>query len=166
MYSIDEFGPIIHEFDPWFNYRAAEYLAAFGLERFYKWYDYMSWYPLGRPVGTTIYPGIQLTAVWIHQLSNWLPPMEIKVPAYVRMVVPFLNQLRRMGARWVPKIPKVLTIAPIATMAVMSIIPAHLMRSVSGEFDNECVAIWSLCCTFWLWTRSIRTPQSWPWGIL
>ena len=26
-----------------FNYRAAEYLSVFGLERFYKWYDYMSW---------------------------------------------------------------------------------------------------------------------------
>ena len=25
----------------------------------------MVWYPLGRPVGTTIYPGMQFTAVWI-----------------------------------------------------------------------------------------------------
>ena len=42
LYSVEEYGPIIHEFDPWFNYRAAQYMADNGLERFFKWYDYMS----------------------------------------------------------------------------------------------------------------------------
>lgn len=58
-------GRVIHEFDPWFNYRATEYLAAHGSERFFKWFDHTVWYPLGRPVGTTIYPGMQFAAVWI-----------------------------------------------------------------------------------------------------
>eukprot|EP00490_Sorites_sp_Unknown_P014897 CAMPEP_0114676340 /NCGR_PEP_ID=MMETSP0191-20121206/49108_1 /TAXON_ID=126664 /ORGANISM="Sorites sp." /LENGTH=67 /DNA_ID=CAMNT_0001947181 /DNA_START=63 /DNA_END=263 /DNA_ORIENTATION=+ len=31
LYPIKDFGYIIHEFDPWFNYRAAEYLAEHGL---------------------------------------------------------------------------------------------------------------------------------------
>merc|ERR1712107_497915 len=44
-------------------------------------------------------------------------------------------------------------------------IPAHLMRSVGGQFDNECVAMACFVATFWLWCRSIRTPNSWPWGI-
>ena len=61
------FGHIIHEFDPWFNYRAAEYLAQHGLTRFFRWYDYMSWYPIGRPIGTTIYPGMQIWAVGIYE---------------------------------------------------------------------------------------------------
>ena len=59
------YGNVIHEFDPWFNYRATEYLAANGWHAFFHWFDYMSWYPLGRPVGTTIYPGMQITAVAI-----------------------------------------------------------------------------------------------------
>ena len=29
----EEYGLVIHEFDPWFNYRAAEYLAANGWQR-------------------------------------------------------------------------------------------------------------------------------------
>ena len=41
MYSIEEYGTVIHEFDPWFNVRAAQYLADNGVERFFKWYDYM-----------------------------------------------------------------------------------------------------------------------------
>ena len=65
MYAIHTYGYVIHEFDPWFNYRATEYLAERGWYAFFHWFDYMSWYPLGRPVGTTIYPGMQITAVAI-----------------------------------------------------------------------------------------------------
>ena len=73
MYAIEEYGPVIHEFDPYFNYRATEYLYQHGWKAFSQWFDYMSWYPLGRPVGTTIYPGMQVTAVFIknHILPDW-----------------------------------------------------------------------------------------------
>ena len=50
LYAVKEYGRIIHEFDPWFNYRATEYLAEHGWFKFCNWFDYMSWYPLGRPV--------------------------------------------------------------------------------------------------------------------
>ncbi|KAL3780944.1 hypothetical protein ACHAWO_003984 [Cyclotella atomus] len=63
--SIEEFGMIIHDLDPYFNWRATQYLYDNGSAKFFKWFDHMSWYPLGRPVGTTIYPGMQFTAVFI-----------------------------------------------------------------------------------------------------
>merc|ERR1711871_1792219 len=70
MFAINTYGRVIHEFDPWFNFRATEYLERNGWDAFFKWFDYESWYPLGRPVGTTIYPGMQITAVWIHNFLN------------------------------------------------------------------------------------------------
>ena len=51
LYAIREYGTVIHEFDPWFNYRATEYLDEHGWHAFFHWFDYESWYPLGRPVG-------------------------------------------------------------------------------------------------------------------
>jgi dolichyl-diphosphooligosaccharide--protein glycosyltransferase len=45
---------VIHEFDPYFNYRAAEYLWANGWNAFAHWYDDMVWYPLGRPVSISL----------------------------------------------------------------------------------------------------------------
>jgi len=42
---------VIHEFDPYFNFRAAQYLYDNGWKAFVQWYDYLVWYPLGRPVG-------------------------------------------------------------------------------------------------------------------
>merc|ERR1719456_2149231 len=86
LYSVEEYGPIIHEFDPWFNYRAAQYMADNGLERFFKWYDYMSWYPLGRPIGTTIYPGMQITSVAIHEVQKWFVAQTIAVPSPFRLL--------------------------------------------------------------------------------
>ena len=65
LHAITEYGLVIHEFDPWFNFRATEYLDENGWEMFKYWFDYKSWYPLGRPVGTTIYPGLQITSVFI-----------------------------------------------------------------------------------------------------
>jgi len=45
-------------------------------------------------------------------------------------------------------------------------IPAHLMRSMAGEFDNEAHAMAWFCATFYFWCRSVRTPRSWPWAVL
>ena len=73
LHSITEYGRVIHEFDPYFNYRATEYMWQHGWTKFSKWFDYMSWYPLGRPVGTTIYPGMQATSCLIKKyiLPGW-----------------------------------------------------------------------------------------------
>jgi len=56
--------------------------------------------------------------------------------------------------------------AGLGSAVVMAGIPAHLMRSMAGEFDNEAVAMTTFCATFWLWCRALRTPSSWHWGIL
>merc|ERR1719409_1044469 len=74
LYAIRNYGYVIHEFDPWFNYRATEYLDEKGWHAFFHWFDYESWYPLGRPVGTTIYPGMQITSVAIKRVLNAFVP--------------------------------------------------------------------------------------------
>ena len=43
-----------------------------------------------------------------------------------------------------------------AAAAIMSIIPAHIMRSVGGGYDNECVAMTALALTFYCWCRALR----------
>ena len=88
LYAIRQFGYVIHEFDPWFNYRATEYLDEHGWKAFFHWFDYDSWYPLGRPVGTTIYPGMQISSVVIkHTLNSLGNPISLNdvccmVPAW------------------------------------------------------------------------------------
>jgi len=159
LYAIKEYGLVIHEFDPWFNFRATQYLADNGLYAFLHWFDYMSWYPLGRPVGTTIYPGMQITSVLIWKTLNFFGiPISLNdvccyVPAWFGVVATiFLGLLawECSGSRS----------AGVMASLIMSIIPAHIMRSVGGGYDNESVAISAMCITFFCWCRALRSPQS------
>jgi len=202
LYPVKDFGYIIHEFDPWFNYRAAEYLAENGLTKFFHWYDYESWYPLGRPIGTTIYPGMQITAVVIWETIKALPDFSYEVPGAVRsLAATFTKFIRAQGGSFIPPVPKAIFLnkwsmndicvmmpawfgsiaslftglltyevsrsmnAALCGVGIMAVIPAHLMRSVAGEFDNEAVAMAAIVSTSWLWVRAVRTPSSWLWGI-
>jgi dolichyl-diphosphooligosaccharide--protein glycosyltransferase len=195
LHGIKIFGYLVHGWDPTFNNRAAKYLAKHGWHAFFHWYDTMSWYPLGRPVGTTIYPGMQIFVVWVWEAMKSIPKVTYSLPEVVTTYVPrdlryhlpgegtlafgplTLNQVTCLSGAWLGGVATffiaLLTAetseslgAGVVAAFVMAGIPAHLMRSMAGEFDNEAVAMSCFCATFWLWCRSLRTPGSWPWGFL
>jgi len=56
LFSVLRYESMIHEFDPYFNYRTTKYLADEGFYDFHNWFDDRAWYPLGRIIGGTIYP--------------------------------------------------------------------------------------------------------------
>jgi len=39
LFSVIRFESIIHEFDPWFNFRATKYLVKHGFYSFWDWFD-------------------------------------------------------------------------------------------------------------------------------
>ena len=43
----------------------------------------------------------------------------------------------------------------VFTAIIMSIVPAHLLRSVGGGYDNESVATTAMQLTFWTWTCAV-----------
>jgi dolichyl-diphosphooligosaccharide---protein glycosyltransferase len=64
IFSVLRYESVIHEYDPWFNFRSSKYLVDHGIYEFWNWFDKMAWYPLGRNVGGTVYPGIMMTAAF------------------------------------------------------------------------------------------------------
>eukprot|EP00039_Didymoeca_costata_P005752 m.84217 g.84217 ORF g.84217 m.84217 type:complete len:750 (-) comp12958_c0_seq2:72-2321(-) len=165
MAAVNKYGMVIHEFDPWFNYRATEYLVDNGYSKFSTWYDDKVWWPLGRPVGSTVYPGMMITASTLYKGLNAigitvsLNDVCVLIPAVFAM----------FSCVWTYALAREVTkcrISAVLTGLLMAIVPAHLMRSVAGGYDNESVAIPSLCATLYLWIRSIRSETSWPYGIL
>jgi dolichyl-diphosphooligosaccharide---protein glycosyltransferase len=68
QFSVLRYESVIHEYDPYFNYRATVKLVADGLYDFWDWFDHESWYPLGRVIGGTIYPGLMITAAAMHKI--------------------------------------------------------------------------------------------------
>ena len=167
LYAVREYGRIIHEFDPWFNFRATQYLADNGWAKFSRWFDYMSWYPLGRPVGTTIYPGMQVTAVAIwrtlgalgESFRMSLNDVCVFFPAWFGVVATLLTGLLTAECSGDKN-------AAVIAALVMSIVPAHTMRSVAGGYDNESLAVTAMVLTFFVWCRALRNKKSWPIGAL
>ena len=56
LFSVIKYESVIHEFDPYFNYRVTQYLTKNGFYNMWNWFDDRTWYPLGRVVGGTVYP--------------------------------------------------------------------------------------------------------------
>ena len=156
----------------------------------------MVWYPLGRPVGTTIYPGMQFTAVYIKRflLDSWsLNDICCYIPAWFGAAASILVGLltyectipenssssllgwivalvqgeskEKTGKNnsWKPETLGLFSPAlecACCAMGMMAIVPAHLMRSVGGGYDNESIANTAMILTFYFWVRSLRNPQS------
>jgi dolichyl-diphosphooligosaccharide--protein glycosyltransferase len=63
-----DFGFELHEFDPFFNYRATQYIVDNGIDAYFEWNDSLSWYPHGRDVSSYSQIMLHLTAAttyWI-----------------------------------------------------------------------------------------------------
>ena len=82
LFSVIRYESIIHEFDPWFNYRATHHMVTNGYYNFLNWFDERAWYPLGRIVGGTVYPGLMITSGAIHYILN-----SLNITIHIREVI-------------------------------------------------------------------------------
>ncbi|MDF2423567.1 MAG: hypothetical protein OPY09_05085, partial [Nitrosopumilus sp.] len=57
-----DFGFELNEFDPFFNYRATQYIVDNGIPAYFEWNDDLSWYPHGRDVSSNSQIMLHLTA--------------------------------------------------------------------------------------------------------
>ncbi|RNJ78071.1 MAG: hypothetical protein EB829_05580 [Nitrosopumilus sp. H8] len=78
-----EYGFELNEFDPFFNFRATEYMVENGIEEYHNWKDDLSWYPLGRYVDESSQVMLHLTAAvtyWIFGGDSTLYDFTIMFP--------------------------------------------------------------------------------------
>jgi len=57
-----DFGWQLNEFDPFFNYRATQYIIDNGINAYFQWDDNLSWYPHGRDISETSQVMLHITA--------------------------------------------------------------------------------------------------------
>ena len=63
-----QYGFELHEYDPFFNYRATQFIVENGIPAYLDWHDDMSWYPTGRDVVSTSQPMLHITAAISYQI--------------------------------------------------------------------------------------------------
>jgi len=62
------YGFELNEFDPFFNFRATQYLVEHGLAEYFAWHDDMTWYPNGRDISATSQVILHITAAATYQI--------------------------------------------------------------------------------------------------
>jgi len=163
LFSVLRFEAVIHEFDPYFNYRTTKYLADEGFYKFHNWFDDRAWYPLGRIIGGTIYPGLMVTAAVLYHLLHL-----VNITLEVRHICVFLAPLFSSFTTLVTyHLTRELQDAGagLAAAAFVSIVPGYISRSVAGSYDNEGIAIFCMLLTYLLWIRAVKTGTL-LWGTL
>ena len=149
-------GFFLSEFDPYFQYRIADYVARNGYAAWFRWHDNMSWYPYGRDVYTSAFPALGFTAA---TLFTFLRIMGLDV-AMIDVCIIF------------PVVMGVLTVVAIYLLGkdlwgksvgllsalFLAINGSHISRTSLGFFDDETIGVFSMILIFLLYMRAI-SPQ-------
>lgn len=163
LFSVIRYESIIHEFDPWFNYRATHMMVQDGFYNFLNWFDERAWYPLGRIVGGTVYPGLMFTSGLIHWVLNSLN-ITIHIREVCVFLAPFFSGLTAIATYFLTK-ELWNQSAGLFAAAFIAIVPGYISRSVAGSYDNEGIAIFALMFTYYLWIKSVKTGSVY-WSVL
>ena len=98
---------------------------------------------------------------------------------YETLVRPLVNSVLAMLIRWTgsdwglrprPVNPLTPLACAVCAAALMAIVPAHLLRSVGGGYDNESIAVTAMVMTFACWCKSLKPMRHiWmnaAWGVI
>ncbi|XP_037938212.1 dolichyl-diphosphooligosaccharide--protein glycosyltransferase subunit STT3A-like [Teleopsis dalmanni] len=155
LFSVLRFESVIHEFDPYFNYRTTKFLAEQGFYKFHNWFDDRAWYPLGRIIGGTIYPGLMITSATLYRLMSILN-ITVDIRNICVFLAPFFSSLTTLITYALTK-EIYTTGSGLVAAGLISIVPGYISRSVAGSYDNEGIAIFCMLLTYYLWIKAVKS---------
>ncbi|KAM3415827.1 hypothetical protein BST61_g9334 [Cercospora zeina] len=155
LFSVIRFESIIHEFDPWFNFRATKYLVSNGFYKFWDWFDDRTWHPLGRVTGGTLYPGLMVTSGVIYHVLRFLT-LPVDIRNICVLLAPGFSGLTAFASYLLTSEMSDSPSAGLLAAIFMGIAPGYISRSVAGSYDNEAIAIFLLVFTFYLWIKAVK----------
>ena len=147
-----QYGAYLTAFDPLFQYRATEYVVENGYAAWWTWHDNLSWYPMGRDIATTAYPGIPFTAAFLFGvakifISN-LTVLDVALYYPVFMAVLTIIAIYFLGKEVAGGS------AGMFAALFMAISPAYIRRSTFGFFDTENIGIFAIVLTSLFFLRA------------
>lgn len=149
--------PLIHEFDPHFNWRCTQYIDKHGLYEFLGWFDNISWYPLGRPVGETAYPGLMYTSAII----KW-SLQKIHIIIDLRTICVFMGPtVSILSVLTAFLFGQLIGSSQLGTLfaAITSFIPGMISRSVGGAYDYECISLFIVVFCLYTFALALKSAS-------
>ncbi|KAG6385714.1 hypothetical protein SASPL_154592 [Salvia splendens] len=156
LFSVIKYESVIHEFDPYFNYRVTQVRLVFVYGIFANSFLRDQFvYPLGRVIGGTVYPGLTLTAGTLWRILNSMN-IPLSVETVCVFTAPVFSAFASLATYLLTKEIKGAG-AGLTAAALLAMVPSYISRSVAGSYDNEAVAIFALIFTFYLYIKTLNT---------
>lgn len=150
-------GAYLSEFDPYQQFRMAQYILEQGYSSWFTWHDNMSWYPWGRDIPTTNYPGTAFTATLTYlflksigvglTLYQWCIYFPI-VFGSLTCIVAYLLGKEVWG-----------TGAGLLAALFLAFSSSHISRTSLGFFDDETVGIFLMLIFFIFFLRATSVDK-------
>ncbi len=150
-------GEYLNEYDPFFFYRVAEYVAKNGYAAYFTWHDTLSWYPMGRDIAHSSYLGDPFSVVFIWLILN---SIGLKVALLdVTMFFPVLMAtFTCIGVFYLAKDFGGKTVGIFAAL-LATISPSYIVRTVVGFFDTENIGMFGIIVTPLMFLRSTEAEK-------
>ena len=131
-YQPANFGFELNEFDPFFNFRATQFLVENGFSEYFQWHDNMSWYPEGRNVSGSSQVMLHMTAAGSYQIfggGSSLYEFTVLFPAIIGSltVIIVFGLVRVLGG----------TTAGLFAALFFSVSLPVILRGTLGWFKSE-----------------------------
>ena len=127
-----EYGFELNEFDPFFNYRATQFMVENGLPAYLEWHDDLTWHPYGRDVSATSQVMLHTSAATLYQifgLGSSLYDFTIIFPVVVSSLtaIVIFALVRTIGG----------TTAGLFASLFFAVSPIIILRGSIGWFKSE-----------------------------
>ena len=149
-------GPLAYdtqlfEYDPFFNYRATEYIINNGFQNYLEWHDEKSWHPFGRNVSETSQVTLHVTAAYLYQIFGFgmsLYTFTILFPVVIGGMssIAVFALVRVLGG----------TTAGLLASLMFSISIPILIRGFAGWFKSEPLGIFFGIVALYLFVSAIK----------
>jgi dolichyl-diphosphooligosaccharide--protein glycosyltransferase len=149
-----ESGFELAEFDPFYNYRATEFIVENGLPAYLGWHDDLSWHPYGRNVSTTSQVLLHTTAAILYQtfgMGSSLHDFTVWFPAVVSSLtaIVIFALVRTIGG----------TTAGFLASLFFAISPIIIMRGSIGWFKSEPLGLFYGLLAVYLLLSAIKSDK-------
>jgi len=149
-----DYGNELMEFDPFFNFRATEYILENGFIEYFAWHDDKSWYPHGRNVSATSQVMLHTTAAITYEIfggNSSLYDFTILFPAVIgSLTVIVIFGLVRVFAG---------TTAGLFASLLFAISLPIILRGAIGWFKSEPLGIFYALFALYLFFSGIRSKN-------
>ncbi len=146
--------PIVRAFDPWFQLRVTDYVTENGYAAFFSWYDDSTWVPFGRDMTTTSYVGVPFTSAFFYFILNGFG-ISVDVITVSLILPALMGALTAVVAFFLGRELYNNTVG-LFTGIFTAFIPAFLQRTIAGFYDNECIGVFAIVLTTFLFMRGLK----------